>query len=189
MQHTVKASNHARPLPCAAGGVGALAALLLALGSVVAVSGASARDRGADGNYEKRTSSHFVLYQDVDIDRSSGLRGSRAFEQRVLARISGTSVHGGGVTRSWDVSNIAFDRLEAEPLLLGFSERGLYASAGAACSSGSVEPSPVLLAMHVPPERAVGSIRFSVGRDTTAELIDQAIEIVSVVVERLRIDQ
>jgi hypothetical protein len=46
---------------------------------------ASARDRGADGHYEKRTSSHFVLYQDVDIDETAGLRGSRRFEQQVLS--------------------------------------------------------------------------------------------------------
>ncbi len=67
-----------------AGRCGALLLLLLLLGLVL-TSASHARDDGADGHFEKRTSSHFVLYQDVDIDRSSGFRGSRRFEQQVLA--------------------------------------------------------------------------------------------------------
>jgi len=59
------------------------AALILAA-LLVAATSAPAADRGADGRFEKRTSSHFVLYQDVDIDESGGLRGSRRFEQQVL---------------------------------------------------------------------------------------------------------
>lgn len=55
-----------------------------ALVVIVWAAGAAAFDRGADGDFEKRTSSHFVLYQDVDIDETSGLRGSRRFEQTVL---------------------------------------------------------------------------------------------------------
>ena len=58
-----------------------------ALAALSLVGGAAARDRGADGKFEKRTSSHFVLYQDVDIDETGGLRGSRRFEQQVLAEL------------------------------------------------------------------------------------------------------
>ena len=64
------------------------ATALASIGSLALAAGfASARDRGADGHFEKRESSHFVLYQDVDIDESGGLRGSRRFEQQVLAEL------------------------------------------------------------------------------------------------------
>jgi cysteine desulfurase len=87
--------------------------------------------------------------------------------------------------RLWNTTNIGFPALEAEALLLGMSQKGLCASAGAACSSGSLEPSPVLLAMGVPESIAHGSIRLSLGRFTTAEEIDRALEIVPEVVQRL----
>lgn len=88
--------------------------------------------------------------------------------------------------RLWNTLNIGFPRLEAEALLLLMSERGVCASAGAACSSGSLEPSPVLQAMHVPLERAHGSIRLSLSRFTTDEELDEAASIVTQCVERLR---
>ncbi|MEM9753619.1 MAG: cysteine desulfurase family protein [Planctomycetota bacterium] len=87
--------------------------------------------------------------------------------------------------RLFNTSNLAFPRLEAEALLLGLSERGVYASAGAACSSGSLEPSPVLLAMGIPETLAHGSVRFSLCRMTTKDEIDAAIPIVAQVVGRL----
>ena len=115
------------------------------------------------------------------------------FEQAIVATAPGAVVHGvggpwsGGVAppRLWNTSNIGFPHLEAEAILLGLSERGLCASAGAACSSGSLEPSPVLLAMGIPPEVAHGSVRFSLSRFTTVEEIDKAVEIVPGVVARL----
>ncbi len=85
-----------------------------------------------------------------------------------------------------DVTNIAFAKLEAEAILLMLSERGVCASAGAACSSGSVEPSAVLLAMGLPPELAFGSVRFSLSRDTTGQEIDRAGEITTDVIAKLR---
>ena len=77
-------------------------------------------------------------------------------------------------------------RLEAEAILLLLSERGVDASAGAACSSGSLDPSPVLLAMGVSPEIAHGSIRSSLSRETRASEIDEATERVIAGIERLR---
>jgi len=100
------------------------------------------------------------------------------FEQAVLARVPGSTVNGRGAPRLWNTSNLAFPGLEAEALLMLLSERGLAASAGAACSSGSLDPSPVLLAMRIPPRLAHGSIRFSLCRETTEAQIDGAIEIV-----------
>jgi len=87
--------------------------------------------------------------------------------------------------RLWNTSNIGFPRLEAEAILLALSEQNLCASAGAACSSGSLEPSPVLLAMAVPEPIAHGSVRFSLSRFTTEADIARAIELVPAVVERL----
>ena len=89
-------------------------------------------------------------------------------------------------TRLWNTSSIGFPRLEAEALLLLLSERGVCASAGAACASGSLEPSPVLRAMGVPPEVAHGTLRFSLSRETTAAEVDEAVRIVVECVGRLR---
>lgn len=107
------------------------------------------------------------------------------FEQRVLATCPGAVVNSADGARLWNTCNIGFPRLEAEALLMAMSERGLCASAGAACSSGSLEPSPVLLAMEIPEIIAHGSVRFSISRDTTASDIDRALEIVPAVVARL----
>ncbi len=111
-----------------------------------------------------------------------------SFEQRVLAEIPGARVNCAGARcgRLAGTSNIAFERLEAEAILLLLSERGVYASAGAACSSGSLEPSPVLLAMGIDPLLAHGSVRFSMGQGTTAAEIDRAIEILRETMARLR---
>ena len=88
-------------------------------------------------------------------------------------------------SRLWNTSNMGFARLEAEAILLGLSERGVCASAGAACSSGSLDPSPVLLAMGVPEVIAHGSIRFSISRFTTDHDIDIAIQMVNEVIQKL----
>jgi cysteine desulfurase len=115
----------------------------------------------------------------------AGLRDR--LEQAILAGVPGTSVNGGrsGGERLWNTTNIGFPKLEAEALLLALSERGVNASAGAACSSGSLDPSPVLLAMGVPPEIAHGSIRLSLSRHSTAEEIDRASTIIIEAANRL----
>ncbi len=108
------------------------------------------------------------------------------FEQHVLGAALSAGVNGAvGAGRLWNTTNIAFPRLEAEALLLLLSERGVCASAGAACSSGSLDPSPVLLAMGVPEHMAHGSVRFSLSRFTTREEVDAAATIVAECVRRL----
>ena len=87
--------------------------------------------------------------------------------------------------RLWNTSNLGFPGLEADAILLSLSERGVCASAGAACSSGSLDPSPVLLAMGVPDPIAHGSVRFSLTRYTQDHEIDQAARIVPEVISRL----
>jgi cysteine desulfurase len=88
--------------------------------------------------------------------------------------------------RLWNTTNLGFPNLEAEALLLLLSEQGLAASAGAACSSGSLDPSPVLLAMGVPEAIAHGSLRFSLSKHTTQDEVDAAAAIVIAAVARLR---
>jgi cysteine desulfurase len=92
----------------------------------------------------------------------------------------------GTPSRLWNTSNLGFSGLEAEALLMLLSERGVTASAGAACSSGSLEPSPVLLAMGLPEPVAHGSIRLSLGRETTEAQVREAAEIVAQAVRTLR---
>ncbi len=116
--------------------------------------------------------------------RGRGLRDR--LEAGVLARVPDAVVNGAGVERLWNTTNIGFPGLEAEALLLLLSERGVAASAGAACSSGSLDPSPVLLAMGVPERVAHGSVRFSVSRLTTGDEVEHAVEAVAASVERLR---
>ncbi|UCG16827.1 MAG: aminotransferase class V-fold PLP-dependent enzyme [Phycisphaerales bacterium] len=108
-----------------------------------------------------------------------------AFEARVLAAIPIAHVIGGGAERVCNTSNIGFERLQAEAILILLSERGICASAGAACSSGSLEPSHVLKAMGVNPRIAHGAIRFSLSRFTTADEIDRTIDVLREVIERL----
>jgi cysteine desulfurase len=109
------------------------------------------------------------------------------FEGEMLAGCPGSSVNGprDASRRLWNTTNIGFPKLEAEALLLLLSEKGVCASAGAACSSGSLDPSPVLLAMGVPPEIAHGSLRFSLSKETTEEEVDEAARIVVESVKRL----
>jgi len=106
-------------------------------------------------------------------------------EHGILERVPSAVVNGATAPRLWNTTNIGFPKLEAEAILLLLSERGVCASAGAACSSGSLDPSPVLLAMGVPPDVAHGSIRLSLSRETTEAEIDAAIDIVTDAVTRL----
>jgi cysteine desulfurase len=110
------------------------------------------------------------------------------FESAVLDAIPGAMVNSGKAEggRNWGTSNIALPGVEAEAVLLLLSEKGVCASGGSACSSGALEPSPILQAMHLPPERTLGSVRFSLSRETSQEEIDQAIQIVVDVVQRLQ---
>ena len=89
----------------------------------------------------------------------------------------GAVVNGSSGPRLWNTTNIGFPGLEAEALLVILSEQGVCLSAGSACSSGSLDPSPVLLAMGIPEPIAHGSSRVSLSKQTTREEIDQAADI------------
>ena len=108
------------------------------------------------------------------------------FEQGILTQIEDTGVNGGNAPRVSNTSNLYFDHLEAEALVIALDLKGLSVSGGSACQSGAAEPSHVLTAMGLPPARARASVRFSLSRLTTQEEVDEALKIVPAAVARLR---
>jgi cysteine desulfurase len=119
-----------------------------------------------------------------DSARISALRDR--LESALLDRVPDAFVNGDRAHRVPNTSNITFQGAGGEALLIALDLQGIACSTGAACSSGSTEPSHVLLAAGLSHDDARSSLRFSLGRATTAEEIDYAIETVPTVVERLR---
>jgi cysteine desulfurase len=107
-------------------------------------------------------------------------------EQGILQRVPQSGVNGGGAPRTPNTTNILFHGIEAEALVIALDLQGLACSTGAACSSGAVEPSHVLIAIGLTPEEARSSIRLSLGRHTTQAEINRALEIIPVAVAQLR---
>src|ERR1700686_1621908 len=114
------------------------------------------------------------------------MAATRDHLERELLDIEATGLNGEGAPRVPNTTNIYFDGIEGEALVIALDLKGLAVSTGAACSSGAIEPSHVLLAMGLPPERTRGSVRLSLHRQTTAEEIERTIELVSSQVARLR---
>jgi len=107
-------------------------------------------------------------------------------EQGILAQIDEAGVNGDGAPRVPNTTNLHFDHIDGEAIVIALDLKGLAVSTGAACSSGAIEPSHVLLAMGLRPDQARASIRFSLGKQTTAEDIDYALALVPETVARLR---
>jgi cysteine desulfurase len=107
-------------------------------------------------------------------------------EQALLAQIPQSGVNGAGTERTPNTSNLYFDHIEAEALVIALDLKGISVSGGSACQSGATEPSHVLTAMGLAPARARASIRFSLSRLTTREEIEQVLRIVPEAVARLR---
>jgi cysteine desulfurase len=107
-------------------------------------------------------------------------------EREVLSRIPATVVNGARERRVPNTTNISFERIEAESLLIALDLEGIAVSTGAACSSGTLEPSHVLRAMGLPTHRAQNSIRFSLGAGNTDAEIDYLLEKLPRAVEKLR---
>jgi cysteine desulfurase len=107
-------------------------------------------------------------------------------EEAVLLAVPGTAVNGTRAARVANTTNISFDRVEAESLLIALDLEGVAVSTGSACSSGTLEPSHVLKAMGFPAHRAQNSIRFSLGAANTEAEIDRVVAILPAVVEKLR---
>jgi len=106
-------------------------------------------------------------------------------EAAVLA-IGGTRVHGARSPRVPNTLSASFDGCDGETLLVALDLEGIYVSTGAACSSGSLEPSPVLLAMGVPRAQAAGALRFSLWPGNTAAEIDRVATLLPGLVARCR---
>jgi cysteine desulfurase len=108
------------------------------------------------------------------------------FEQGILAQVEDSGVNSGSVARVPNTTNIHFDNLEGEALVIALDLKGLCTSGGSACASGAAEPSHVLSAMSLTPARARASLRFSLTKLNTEEDIDFALEIIPTAASRLR---
>jgi len=107
-------------------------------------------------------------------------------QQGILAQVEDAKVNGDGAARVPNTCNIHFDHIDGEAMVIALDLKGLAVSTGAACSSGALEPSHVLVAMGLRPDQARASIRFSLGKQTVAEDIDIALALVPETVARLR---
>jgi len=116
--------------------------------------------------------------------RLSALRDR--LEAEILAAVPGTAVNGAREPRVPNTTNVSFDRVEAESLLIALDLEGIAVSTGSACSSGTLEPSHVLKAMGFNAHRAQNSIRFSLGASSTDAEIDRVIAVLPKMVEKLR---
>ncbi|MGE5245619.1 MAG: cysteine desulfurase family protein [Betaproteobacteria bacterium] len=107
-------------------------------------------------------------------------------EEEILRRVPGTAVNGDAPARVPNTTNISFDRVEAESLLIALDLEGIAVSTGSACSSGTLEPSHVLRAMGFPAHRTQNSIRMSLGSFSTDAEVDRVVEVLPGIVEKLR---
>ena len=128
-----------------------------------------------------------IAKQALDRGEDQKMSAMRDRLQRgILAQVEEAGVNGEGAPRVPNTANIHFDYIDGEALVIALDLKGLAVSTGAACSSGAIEASHVLLAMGLRPDQARASIRFSLGKQTTTEDIDVALALVPETVARLR---
>lgn len=123
------------------------------------------------------------------LDRGDGRKMAAMrdrLQQEILRQVDEAGVNGDGAPRVPNTTNIHFDHIEGESLVIALDLKGLAVSTGAACSSGAIEPSHVLIAMGLRTDHARASIRFSLGKQTTASEIDFALSLLPETVARLR---
>jgi cysteine desulfurase len=119
-----------------------------------------------------------------DWKRISAMRDR--LEDKLLAELEATGVNGDGAPRVPNTTNLYFDFIEGEALVIALDLKGLAVSTGAACSSGAIEPSHVLTAMGLPRARARASLRFSLGKQNRPDDVEFALDLVPQTVARLR---
>jgi cysteine desulfurase len=107
-------------------------------------------------------------------------------QEKILAEVESIGVNGDGAPRVPNTTNIHFDYIEGEALVIALDLKGLAVSTGAACSSGAIEPSHVLTAMGLPPDQARASLRFSLGKQNTPDDVEFAVSLIPPTVARLR---
>ena len=120
----------------------------------------------------------------ADAARVGALRDR--LETGILRDVPGTAVNGAREPRVPNTTNISFERVEAESLLIALDLDGIAVSTGSACSSGTLEPSHVLKAMGLPSHRTQNSLRFSLGMFSTQDEVDRVVEVLPRLVEKLR---
>jgi cysteine desulfurase len=125
-----------------------------------------------------------VAERDEVVARVGALRDRLA--DGLLAAVPGAVENGRRAAKVAGNCHVSFEGVESEALLMLLDGEGVYASAGSACASGAVEPSHVLAAMGVPRVRALGSLRLTLGRDTTGADVDHALRVIPPAVARLR---
>jgi cysteine desulfurase len=123
-------------------------------------------------------------FENGGVDKLASLRDR--LEIAILDGVEQTGVNSAGAPRVPNTTNIYFDCLEGEAMVIALDLKGLSVSSGAACSSGAIEPSHVLTAMGLSADRARASLRFSLGKQNTAEDVEFAVALVPEVVARLR---
>jgi cysteine desulfurase len=106
--------------------------------------------------------------------------------ERELLQLEASGLNGEGAPRVPNTANIYFDYIEGEALVIALDLKGLAVSTGAACSSGAIEPSHVLTAMGLRPDRARASIRFSLGKQNTPDDVEFALSLIPATLARLR---
>jgi cysteine desulfurase len=150
------------------------------------------QERGRRGGTEN-VASIVALGKAAEIHRQTMADDSRRMallrdrlERGILERIPRVHVHGDAGHRLPNTTNVGFESIEGEAILLMLNEHGICASSGSACTSGSLDPSHVMVAMGIPFERAHGSIRFSLSRYTTEEEIGIVLDRLPPVISRLR---
>ena len=127
-----------------------------------------------------------LVYADLD-KKNEHVRALRNYyEEQILKRIPYVKRNGDPEKRIAGTSNLSFRFIEGEGLLLNLDNRGICASSGSACTSGSLDPSHVLLAIGLPHEIAHGSLRVAIGKENTKEEIDFVIDSLVEIVQRLR---
>ncbi len=127
-----------------------------------------------------------IAQNHIDVENTIVKEMRDRLEEEILKRVPRTILNGDKKNRLPNTTNISFEFIEGEGILLLLNELGIAASSGSACTSGSLEPSHVLRAMGVPFTAAHGSIRFSLSRYNTMEEVDYVIKNLPPVIERLR---
>lgn len=127
-----------------------------------------------------------LALKNMDREREHLWKLSERLKEGIVKRVKFVRQNGHPQNRIPNTVNLSFEFVEGESIVLGLDMHGICVSTGSACTSGSLEPSHVLMALNVPPELAHGSVRFSLGSGNTEEEIDYTIEKVAEVVERLR---
>lgn len=120
-------------------------------------------------------------------DSTRALRMRDRLESAIKAKIKNLYINGEGAQRLPNTTNVAFEFVEGESILLALNDHGICVSSGSACTSGSLDPSHVLKAMDVPFTAAHGSLRISTSMFTTDEEVDTLIEVLPDVIARLRL--